>query len=140
MEITVSLVLIGLVVFGIIAYKIKTVRNMFKDEANTVVIDTKPVVLEPKSGTAVVSAPEPDTGNLPKPDEVAKVESPLPTPEEPVVEAVVPDAKTKPAAKKEEATQDLNSMTVADLREMAKAKEISGYSSMKKAELIAALS
>ena len=51
-----------------------------------------------------------------------------------------PKAEAKPAAKKEEATQDLNSMTVADLREMAKAKEISGYSSMKKAELIAALS
>jgi large subunit ribosomal protein L21 len=56
----------------------------------------------------------------------------------PVKEA--PKAEAKPAAKKEEATQDLNSMTVADLREMAKAKEISGYSSMKKAELIAALS
>ena len=97
MEITVSLVLIGLVVFGIIAYKIKTVRNMFKDDANTVVIDTKPVVLEPKSGTAVVSAPEPDTGNLPKPDEVA---SPLPTLQDPVVETVVLDAKTNPAAKK----------------------------------------
>ena len=51
-----------------------------------------------------------------------------------------PKAEAKPVAKKEEATQDLNSLTVADLREMAKAKEISGYSSMKKAELIAALS
>jgi large subunit ribosomal protein L21 len=51
-----------------------------------------------------------------------------------------PKAEAKPAAKKEEATKDLNSLTVADLREMAKTKEISGYSSMKKAELIAALS
>ena len=51
-----------------------------------------------------------------------------------------PKAEAKPVAKKEEATQDLNSLTVAELREMAKAKEISGYSSMKKAELIAALS
>ena len=56
----------------------------------------------------------------------------------PVKEA--PKAEVKTAAKKEEATQDLNSLTVADLREMAKAKEITGYSSMKKAELIAALS
>ena len=56
----------------------------------------------------------------------------------PVKEA--PKAEAKPAAKKEKATQDLNSLTVAELREMAKAKEISGYSSMKKAELIAALS
>ena len=56
----------------------------------------------------------------------------------PVKEA--PKAEAKPTAKKEEATHDLKSMTVADLREMAKAKEITGYSSMKKAELIAALS
>ena len=46
----------------------------------------------------------------------------------------------KPAAKQAEASQDLSSMTVAELREMAKAKEITGYSSMKKADLIAALS
>ncbi|RIA11015.1 LSU ribosomal protein L21P [Flavobacteriaceae bacterium MAR_2010_72] len=52
-----------------------------------------------------------------------------------------PKAEAKPAAaKKEEATQDLSKLTVAELREMAKAKEISGYSSMKKAELIEALS
>jgi large subunit ribosomal protein L21 len=51
-----------------------------------------------------------------------------------------PKAEAKPVAKKEEATQDLNSLTVAGLREMAKAKDISGYSSMKKADLIAALS
>ena len=38
-----------------------------------------------------------------------------------------------------EPASDLNAMTVADLREMAKAKDISGYSSMKKAELIEAL-
>jgi len=63
----------------------------------------------------------------------AKAEKAAPVKEDPKAEA-------KPAAKKEEATKDLNSLTVADLREMAKAKEISGYSSMKKAELIAALS
>jgi len=51
-----------------------------------------------------------------------------------------PKAEAKPVAKKEKETQDLNSLTVAELREMAKAKEISGYSSMKKADLIAALS
>lgn len=72
-------------------------------------------------------------------NEAAKKESPAKADKAaPVKEA--PKAEAKPAAKKEEATQDLNSLTVADLREMAKAKEISGYSSMKKAELIAALS
>ncbi len=53
-----------------------------------------------------------------------------------------PKAKveTKPAVKKETATQDLSKMTVAELKEMAKAKGITGISSMKKADLIAALS
>ena len=49
-------------------------------------------------------------------------------------------AEPKTEAPQAEATQDLNSLTVAELREMAKAKDISGYSSMKKAELIEALS
>ena len=44
------------------------------------------------------------------------------------------------AGKKEEATQDLSKMTVTQLKEMAKAKGITGISSMKKADLIAALS
>ena len=50
----------------------------------------------------------------------------------------------KPSAKKEEvkaeATQDLSKLTVAELKDLAKAKGISGISSMKKADLIAALS
>merc|ERR1712046_68930 len=59
-----------------------------------------------------------------------------------------PAAEPKQAEKKAEApkkeapkaTEDLSSNTVAELRDMAKAKEITGYSSMKKAELIEALS
>ncbi|WP_298238659.1 50S ribosomal protein L21 [uncultured Algibacter sp.] len=53
---------------------------------------------------------------------------------EPQVEA--PKAETKTA----EATQDLSKLTVAELKTMAKAKGIEGISSMKKADLIAALS
>ena len=48
-----------------------------------------------------------------------------------------PKAATKPAASK---TVDLSKKTVAELKEMAKAKGIEGISSMKKADLIAALS
>ena len=65
--------------------------------------------------------------------EAPKVEKTAPAKE-------APKAEAKVEAKIEEATQDLSSLTVAELREMAKAKDITGYSSMKKAELIAALS
>ena len=50
------------------------------------------------------------------------------------------EVKAETAAPKAEANKDLSKLTVAELKEMAKAKEITGYSSMKKAELIAALS
>ncbi|MDU8884924.1 50S ribosomal protein L21 [Yeosuana sp. MJ-SS3] len=53
--------------------------------------------------------------------------------------AAAPKAEAK-SAKKEESTQDLSKLTVAELKEIAKAKGITGYSSLKKAELIAALS
>ena len=48
--------------------------------------------------------------------------------------------KAAPKAKKEKPVADLSSKTVAELKEMAKAKGISGYSSLKKAELIEVLS
>ncbi len=46
----------------------------------------------------------------------------------------------KAPVKKEAPKADLSNNTVAELKEMAKAKGLEGYSSMKKAELIAALS
>ena len=67
--------------------------------------------------------------------------------------AAAPKAEAKPVAKKEvskpaakatapkvEAAQDLTAMTVAQLKELAKAKGISGISAMKKSDLISALS
>ena len=70
-----------------------------------------------------------------------KVEKAAPKKETKKVEPKVePKAKAKPVAKVEEKTQDLSKLTVAQLKEMAKAKGITGISSMKKADLIAALS
>jgi len=46
---------------------------------------------------------------------------------------------TKKETVKEETKKDLSSMTVAELRELAKSKDIKGASTMKKAELLEAL-
>lgn len=71
-----------------------------------------------------------------------KKEAPIAKAAAPKVKAEVPKkaAAKKVAPKAEKKTVDLSKNTVAELKEMAKAKGIEGISSMKKADLIAALS
>jgi small subunit ribosomal protein S2 len=63
------------------------------------------------------------------------------TPKEVVKEIVkeVPKETVKEVVKPKAVKKDLSTKTVAELRELAKAKEIKGYSTLKKAELIEAL-
>ena len=76
----------------------------------------------------------------------AKKEAPAKVVAKPAAKVAPPKAVAKPAAKEadapkvKEAPKDLSKMTVAQLKEMAKAKGITGISAMKKADLIAALS
>ncbi len=60
-----------------------------------------------------------------------------------LVEIAKKSLENKPATlKQEKATkkvEDISKLTVADLRELAKQKEIAGYTTMKKAELLEAL-
>ncbi len=91
--------------------------------------EEKPVTVEPK-----VEEKKPVHIEDKKPSEKVEKEEPKITEE--------PKAK-KPVAKKAKEEKavavDLDKLTVAELRDMAKGKDVKGYSTMKKAELIEAL-
>ena len=71
----------------------------------------------------------------------AKKAAPAKKAQKPTAKAETPAPKAAKAAPKAEApAQDLSKMTVAQLKELAKAKGITGISAMKKADLISALS
>ena len=59
--------------------------------------------------------------------------------EAPKAEAKKETVKKEAPAKKEAAKKDYSSMTLAELKEVAKAQDVKGYSTIKKAELLAAI-
>lgn len=108
---------------GISNEAIKTYPNGKKDKLNGKVETTQPKVKKEKP---VVEAKKT------KPEE------------KPVVEPEKVEIKKEPVAKAEktevkEDSVDLNSLTVAELKEMAKEKNLTNYSKLRKAELIEAI-
>jgi large subunit ribosomal protein L20 len=59
--------------------------------------------------------------------------------EAPKAETTKETVKKEAPAKKEEAKKDYSKMTLAELKEVAKSQDVKGYSTMKKAELLAAI-
>lgn len=124
---------------------VKVNRKMLADVAVTdsaaftslVELSKKGLAGEIKPVTIEVKAPVKAAGKAPK--AAAKATKAAKAEKAPKAEEAPKAAKTAKAAPKAEAKVDLESLKVAELREMAKAKGVSGYSTMKKAELIDAL-
>ncbi|HPE00220.1 MAG TPA: Rho termination factor N-terminal domain-containing protein [Bacillota bacterium] len=111
---------------------------MFDDEADDE--NQEDTDIEEVEDEEVVVAKKPAAKPTESKPVVVKVTS-QPKKEEakPVVQEAKPEVKeTKPAPKAEPkySQEDLEAKTVADLRELAKDLNLSGYSSLRKAELI----
>ena len=118
-------------VFGVLGNAIaeatgkEMIDYISEDESAEAVVETKEEVKETKKATK-----EEKTEEVKEEKKVAKKETNK--------EETKEEKPAKKTVKKEE-KEDLNSKTVAELKEMAKAKGIEGYTKLKKAELIDAL-
>ncbi|NOQ75130.1 MAG: 50S ribosomal protein L27 [Crocinitomix sp.] len=103
---------------GLVAFKKKANNRSFV----SIIPFEEDVVLEAKAAPA---------------KKATKTEAPVK--EAPVAEAPKAEAPVEAAPAAEASSDDFSSKTVAELKELAKAKGITGISAMKKADLIAAL-
>ena len=111
------------------------VKNGHRQSLSEIIIESI-VATGAKSISAKAKADKPVKKAAPKKPAATKTKAAK------VTKAAAPKAPTakKAPAKKATPTQDLSKSTVAQLKEMAKAKGIKGISSMKKADLIKVLS
>ena len=77
-------------------------------------------------------AKDANEGKIAKKAETKKVEAPK-------AEAKKETVKKEAPVKKEEAKKDYSKMTLAELKEVAKSQDVKGYSTMKKADVLAAI-
>ncbi|MBI9010250.1 MAG: 30S ribosomal protein S2 [Tenericutes bacterium] len=120
--------------------------NRYDNRKSTPRTEVKPVVVkvEAKPEPQKVVTPKVETKVAAKPvaKPVVKAVKEAPVKEAPVKEAPVKAAPkaAAPVKKEAKASVDYKSMTVADLKELAKDRNLSGYSKLRKAELIEELS
>ena len=131
-------------VFGVLANAIaeatgKDMVDYVSEDENAEVTEAKEEVKETKKATKEEKTEEVKEEKKVAKKETKKEETKEEKPAKKETKKVAKEEKVEKKATKKEEKEDLSTKTVAELKEMAKAKGIDGYTKLKKAELIDAL-